>query len=86
MGAETVTTNWLQIVNTAGVIGLLLIIVYMFFSGNVMPKSTVEMMIKLAEDRTEKLANEIKEGMKEAVKQGIIEGIHEVRNITDVHR
>lgn len=82
MGAETVTTNWLQILNTAGVIGLLVIIVYMFFSGNVMPRSTVEMMMKLAEASTEKLANEIKEGMKEAVKQGIIEGIHEVRNIT----
>ncbi len=81
-GAEVVTTNWLQIVNTAGVIGVLIIIVYALFSGNVMPRSTVEMMIKLTEERTAKLANEIKEGMKEAVKQGIIEGIHEVRNIT----
>jgi hypothetical protein len=80
MGSET---DWLQIINTGGVLGLLLLLVYMFYSGNVVPKSTVDMMIKLTEERTVKLAAEIKEGMKDAVKQGIIEGIHEVRNITE---
>ena len=75
-------SDWLQIINTGGVIGLLILVLWMFATGNVVPKSTVDTMIKLTEERTVKLANEIKEGMKEAVKQGIIEGIHEVRNIT----
>lgn len=77
---ETAPT-WLEIINTGGVIGLLVLNLWMFATGKVIPKTTVDAMIKALDDRTVKLANEIKEGISDAVRQGIVTGIHEVRNI-----
>lgn len=74
--------NILQVVNAGGVIGLLIFCLWMFASGNVVPRSVLDVIIKATEDRTTKLADEIKEGIQDAVKEGIIAGIHEVRKIT----
>jgi hypothetical protein len=73
--------NWFEVINTGGTIAVLILNVWMFATGKIVPKSTVDMMLKVAEDRTTKLAEEIKTGIGNAVKDGIINGIHEVRNI-----
>lgn len=73
--------SWMELINTGGVIGLLVLNLWMFATGKVIPKTTVDAMIKALDDRTVKLASEIKEGISDAVKQGIVTGIHEVRNI-----
>lgn len=73
--------DWMSIINTFGVVGLLVLNLWMFATGRIMPKATVDTMMKAADERTTKVANEIKDGIKEAVQQGIIVGINEVRKI-----
>lgn len=72
--------SWVQIVNTAGVIGLLILQVWAFWSGTVVPKTIVDRILKEAEQRTTKMSGEIKDGIKDAVRDGIVEGVHIVRN------
>lgn len=73
--------SWLEIINTGGVIGLLVLNLWMFATGKVIPKATVEFMMKSADDRTVKLAEEIRSGIKDAVTDGIVNGVNAVRNI-----
>ena len=73
--------NWFEVVNTGGTIAVLILNVWMFATGKVIPAGTVDKMMKSADDRTIKLAEEIKQGIKDAVRDGIVSGIHEVRNI-----
>lgn len=76
--------SWLEIINTGGVIGILVLNLWMFATGKVIPKTTVDAMITALDDRTVKLAEEIKSGIKDAVKEGIMSGIHEVRKVQDL--
>lgn len=75
--------NWFEIINTGGVVAVLVLNLWMFASGKVIPKSTVDAMMKSAEDRTIKVANEIKEGIEKAVKDGIVNGVAAVRSIQE---
>ena len=75
--------SWLEIINTGGVIGLLVLNLWMFATGKVIPKATVDFMMQSAEDRTIKLAGEIKDGIERAVKDGIVSGVDAVRSITE---
>lgn len=75
--------SWLEIINTGGVIGLLVLNLWMFATGKVIPKATVDFMMKSADDRTTKLAGEIKEGIEKAVKDGIVNGVAAVKSIQD---
>jgi len=73
--------DWMSIINTFGVVGVLVLNLWMFATGRIMPKATVDAMMKAADERTTKLTNEIKDGIEKAVQQGIIVGINEVRKI-----
>ena len=76
--------SWIEIINAGGVIGLLVLNVWMFASGNIVPRSVLDVILKASEDRTTKLADEIKGGIQEAVREGIVAGIHEVRKLSQV--
>lgn len=73
--------KWFEFVNTGGTIAILVLNLYMFASGKVIPADTVSKMMRAADDRTLKMADEIKSGIANAVREGIVNGIHEVRNI-----
>lgn len=77
------TINWFEIVNTGGTIAVLVLNVWMFATGKVISSFTFDRMMKSADDRTIKLAEEIKQGIKDAVKDGIVSGIHEVRKVQE---
>jgi len=76
----TEPVSWLSILNTFGIIGLLVLIVWAFFNGKVMPKSIHDQLMEEAESRTIKLAAEIQDGIKTAVQEGITQAIVYLRN------
>lgn len=78
------TINWFEIVNTGGTIAVLVLNVWLLATGKLIPKTTMDALIKSMDDRTVKLASEIKAGISEAVREGIVNGIHEVRKIQEV--
>lgn len=75
--------SWFEIINTGGVIGLLVLNLWMLATGKMIPKATVDFMMKAADDRTVKLAEEIRGGIKDAVTDGIVSGVAAVRSITE---
>ena len=75
--------SWVEIVNSAGIIGILIVQVWLYSTGKVISRPVVDKILNEANQRTTKLADEIKEGIKDAVKGGIVEGIHEVRSNTN---
>jgi len=76
------TSIW-EIINTGGVVALLVINLWSLATGKVMPKATVDKIIQSNMESTTKLANEIKDGIENAVQNGIVAGIFEVRNGKD---
>ena len=60
--------------------GALVFIVVALIAGWVVPSKAVDRMLEEAENRTTKVANEIKDGIERAVSRGIQAGITEVRN------
>jgi len=80
-----VEMNWLQLINTGGVIAILVIAVVGFMKGNIWPRSTVEKCIAQQKETSEKsaeiigtkLADAMTDGVKGAVQEGISLGLAE---------
>jgi hypothetical protein len=72
--------QWVQVINSVGVVGVLFMNVWFFISGRIVPLSVVDRILLEAEKRTTRMADEIKDGIKAAVKEAIVQGIHEIRN------
>lgn len=69
----------LKLIDTIGTLGILLWLVFAFARGYLIPRSTLEQILKSADERTVKLANELKEGFEMAVKHAVSEAITESR-------
>lgn len=76
-------TQWINIFNSVGVVGVLFMNVWFFIKGQIVPVSVVERILQEADKRTTKMADEIKSGIKEAVREAIVQGIHEIRSQDD---
>lgn len=70
----------LQLVQTGGVVAVLLYLVFSFMSGKIVPATVVEKLLSEAENRTLKMAEELRNSIKEAVKQGYLEAREELLN------
>ncbi|KAA3645319.1 MAG: hypothetical protein DWQ07_12690 [Chloroflexi bacterium] len=60
--------------------GVLLAAVILFVRGDLLSKKVVEIILEEAENRTAKVADEVKTGIRQAVRDGIIEGVHVAKN------
>lgn len=75
--------NWLQVINTGGVVAILLIAVIGFMKGNIWPRSTVDKCLTQQRESSEKtaeiigsrLADAVTDGVKGAVQEGISLGL-----------
>lgn len=65
-GANVGLALWLDVLDS----GVLIFILYLFFTGKVMSSDTVDKILKEAENRTTKLGKEISDGIETAVYQG----------------
>lgn len=65
-GANVGLALWLDVLDS----GVLIFILYLFFTGKVMSSDTVDKILKEAENRTTKLGKEISDGIETAVYRG----------------
>ena len=70
-----VVNGILTVMNASGALGLLIIGVWAFYNGKIMSSKTVDKILREADARSSKLANEIKSGIQQAVTDGIIAGL-----------
>ena len=66
----------LQALNT----GALIAFTFLFVKGEIISKRVVNQILEEANNRTDKLTAEIKQGIKDAVREGIVEGHHIIKN------
>jgi hypothetical protein len=82
-----VANNVMQFVNTWGPLGLLALMVLAMLYGWVMPRKSVDELIKATKESSERtaeiMAKEIKDGMGQAVEHGIERGL--VRGIMRIN-
>lgn len=65
----------LTIINASGALGLLVIGIWAFYNGKIMSSKVVDKILREADARSSKLANEIKLGIQQAVTDGIVAGL-----------
>jgi len=65
-----------EIIGNLGTPGVLLVLLYTFMKGLIMPKDVVDKILEESHAQTLKLANEVNEGLERAVERGIRAGIN----------
>lgn len=76
-------SDYVSIVTNLGVIGVLTVGIYMFMSGSIVPRSILDLILKVADERTAKVADEISLAIEKAVSRGIVSGLGQVKDILD---
>lgn len=68
-------TLLLDIIKSGGVVTLLVIVGWAFYSGKVVPRSVVEAMLDEADNRTVKMVKELRADIRAAVRDGVMDAL-----------
>ena len=80
--------NWIKVITDFGVIGVLIVNIWLFIKGKIWPEAMVDKMIKAqqvaaeqsAKIITSELVDKMKEGVAQGMEQGIARGYLKVNN------
>lgn len=66
-----------ELLQGLGSTGILVLMLYMFMQGKVVPEVILNKLITALESNTQLLADKLRKDIKDAVKEGVIEGYYE---------